>query len=159
MVVLLPAGALRALASVHSNKHAEVYQQAVSRLNQAEELVEDDPKEALDLAKESRVLFNSLQKEQAGELEKRDLSVQDMEKEAFNNKLADEMYAKGQQLEKSAAEKLAKSQEAAQQGDQQQAKKSDAESLEDLRLSLIMYVKSQIASLRNQQLIWNSLKK
>jgi hypothetical protein len=165
IVVVLPLVLVYAPnAATHSDtslqERAKVYQQAVLLLDQAEEkLSEDDPKEALGLAKEARLLFSRLHQECSTELDKQQLSFQQMEQEAYHNKMADELYLKGKQHEQTAAEKLAKSQEFAKQGDKTQAGKFEVESQDELRLSLEMYVKSQIASLRNQQLLLGFLKK
>jgi hypothetical protein len=162
---VLPLVSVYALsAKAHSDtsllERAKVYQQAVALLDQAEgKLADDDPQEAFGLAKEARSLFSRLQQECSTELDKLQLSFQQMEQEAFNNKLADELFVKGKQHEQTAAQKLAKSQELVKQGDKTQAGKLAVESQDELRLSLEMYVKSQIASLRNQQILLGFLKK
>lgn len=159
-LLLVYAPITRAHSDTSLMERAKVYQQAVLLVDQAEEnLADDDPKEALGLAKEARLLFSRLQQECSTELDKQKLSFQQMEQEAFNNKLADELFMKGKQHEQAAAEKLAKSQELMKEGDKTQAGKFEAESQAELRLSLEMYVKSQIASLRNQQLLLGFLKK
>jgi hypothetical protein len=159
-LILVYAPSAKAHSDTSLLERAKVYQQAVGLLDQAEaKLADDEPKEAFGLAKEARSLFSRLHQECATELDKQQLSFQQMEQEAYNNKMADELYLKGKQHEQTAAQKLAKSQELAKQGDKTQAGKFDVESQDELRLSLEMYVKSQIASLRNQQMLLGFLKK
>lgn len=135
------------------------YQQAVSLLNQAEQTLSQDPEKALALTKQAGALFNGLQKELATVLRGRELNPTQVSQESRNKQIAQELYDQGQKLEKSAEAKLAQSEALSRSAQTDEAQRYAGEAHAEYQRALSLYVKSQLASLRNQQMIFDFLRK
>jgi hypothetical protein len=113
---------------------ADVYAQAVALLEQAQQQVTTgNPSAALALVKQSNELFTRLQKECAAALAERQLSPQDDQQLAINQKLAADAQAQADRLIETAAAKK---------------KRGQARTLS---------IKAAIYALRNQQIIFRFL--
>jgi len=134
---------------------ASVYAQAVALLEQAEQQVAaGNPSAALAQVKQSNELFTRLQKDYAAALAERQLSSQDSQQLAINQKLAGDAQAQADRLIETAAVKKQRGQELQAQG---QAEAGDAalrESREEYLQAQILSIKSAIYALRNQQIIF-----
>lgn len=135
------------------------FEKAVQALQKAEQLVADNPEAALAAAKEARLLFRDLQKELAEALNQNQLTDAQLEQEDLNTKLADDLYKKGEIFHKAAKEKLARSQELESQGDTAAAQNLAGVAQIEGRLALQNFVRSEIYSLKNQQLVFAILLK
>jgi hypothetical protein len=149
----LPAGA----QSVATPKAQ--YEKAVQALQKAEQQVAEDPEAALASAKEARLIFKSLQKEMADKLYQYQLTDAQLEQEELNMKVADDLYKKGEIFHKSSKEKLARSQELESAGDAAAAQNLSGVAQIEGRLALQNFVRSEIFSLKNQQLVFDTLLK
>jgi hypothetical protein len=149
----LPAGA-QGVATPKAN-----YEKAVQALQKAEQQVADDPEAALASAKEARLIFKSLQKEMAEKLYQNQLTDAQLEQEELNMKVADDLFKKGEIFQKSSKEKLARSQELESQGDTTAAQNLEGVAQIEGRLALQNFVRSEIFSLKNQQMIFESVLK
>ena len=134
-------------------------EQAVQALQKAEQQVANEPEAALASAKEARQIFKSLQKEMADKLYKNQLTDAQLEQEELNLKVADDLFKKGEIFKKSSKEKLARSQELESQGDTTAAQNLEGVAQIEGRLALQNFVKSEIFSLKNQQMVFESLLK
>jgi hypothetical protein len=132
---------------------------AVQALQTAEQTVADDPEAALGSAKEARLLFKTLQKDLAAKLADNHLTDAQLEQEELNLRLADDLYKKGEIFAKSAKEKLARSKELEDQGDASAAQNLEGVAQIEGRLALQNFVRSEIFSLKNQQLVFESVLK
>lgn len=153
LIWVIPASAQEA-----ANPKAN-FEKAVQALQKAEQLVNDDPEAALGAAKEARLLFKNLQKEMADKLYQNQLSDAQLEQEDLNMKVADDLYKKGEIFHKSAKEKLARSQELESQGDATAAQNIAGVAQIEGRLALQNFVRSEIFSLKNQQMVFETLLK
>ena len=133
--------------------------QAVQALQKAEQLVASEPVAALAAAKEARQIFKTLQKEMAEKLYQNQLTDAQLEQEELNMKVADDLFKKGEIFQKSAKEKLARSQELESQGDTTAAQNLEGVAQIEGRLALQNFVRSEIFSLKNQQMIFESFLK
>ena len=133
--------------------------QAVQALQKAEQLVANEPEAALAAAKEARQLFKTLQRDMAEKLYQNQLTDAQLEQEELNMKVADDLFKKGEIFQKSAKEKLARSQELVSQGDTTAAQNLEGVAQIEGRLALQNFVKSEIFSLKNQQMVFESLLK
>lgn len=133
--------------------------QAIEALQKAEQLVADDPEAALSAAKEARLLFKTLQKELAPRLAEHQLSDAQLEQEDLNSRVADDLFKKGEIFHKAAKDKLARSQELRAQGDDVGAKNLEGVAQVEGRLALQHYVRSEIFSLKNQQMVLETILK
>ncbi len=134
-------------------------EKATELLQRAEQQVANTPEAALDSAKEARLLFKTLKKDLAGKLAENELTDAQLEQEDVNTRLADDLFKKGELFHKAAKEKLARSQELAAQGDDQGAQKLEGVAQIEGRLALQHYVRSEIYSLKNQQMVFQSILK
>jgi hypothetical protein len=112
--------------------------------------------EAKALLKESNSLFTILLKECGPQQKERTLTPQEAQQETVNKKLAADSLASAERLEKSAAEKLKKSEQAAQR---ELAVKYAREAKAESEQAQIRSIKAGIYSLRNQQMIFRFLAK
>jgi len=139
-------------------EQAKVYAQAVALLEQAQQQVTAaNPSAALALVKQSNELFTRLQKESAAVLAERQVSPQDDQQLAINQKLAGDAQAQADRLIETAAAKKKRGQELQAQG---QAEAGDAalrESREEYLQARTLSIKSAIYALRNQQIIFRFL--
>ena len=107
--------------------------------------------------KQTNELFTRLQKECAAALAERQLSPQDDQQLAINQKLAADAQAQADRLIETAAAKKKRGQELQAQG---QAEAGDAalrESREEYLQAQTLSIKSAIYALRNQQIIFRFL--
>jgi hypothetical protein len=134
---------------------ANPYRRAVAHLDQAEqELTAGNLSVALSLVKQSNALFTGFQKDSAAKLAERELSSQESQQLAINQKLATEAQGKADDLLKTAA---AKKKQAAELRDQGKADAGDAaerESKDQYLQAQTLSIKSAIYALRNQQIIF-----
>ena len=137
--------------------HAILYKRAVSLLDKAEKkLAGKYTAEAKALVKESNSLFTILLKE-CGPLQKdRTLTPQEEQQEGVNKKLAADELAQAERLEKSATEKLKKSDQL--EGSQRELSlKYAREAKFEFELAQTHSIKAGIYALRNQQMIFRFL--
>jgi hypothetical protein len=135
--------------------HAILYKRAVGLLDKAEKkLAAKYTAEAKSLLKEANSLFTILVKECGPEQKARTLTSQEEQQEAVNKKLAADELAQADRLEKSAAEKLKKSEQTAQK---ELAVKYAREAKGEFELAQVRSIKAGIYSLRNQQMIFRFL--
>ena len=135
------------------------YQQAISLMDQAELTLSQDPEKALNLTKEAGKLFDSLQKELGPALRDRNLNPEQVSLESRQQKTAQDLYEQGQKLEKSADARLAQSEALSKAGQTDEGQKYAGEAHAEYQRALGLYVRSQLISLRNQQMIFDFLKK
>ena len=145
-------------ATPASPEQANHYRQAVSLLEQAEaQLTAANLSAALSLVKQSNEKFTLLQKECAAVLAERQLSSQEAQQLAINQKLAADAQAQADQLLSTAAAKKKEGQELQARG---QAEAGDAalrEAGKGYLQSQTLSIKSAIYALRNQQIIFRFL--
>jgi hypothetical protein len=135
------------------------FEKATQALQRAEQQVADNPEAALSSAKEARQLFKTLQKDLAAKLAENQLTDAQLEQEDLNTRMADDLYKKGEIFHKSVKEKLARSQELADQGDTPAAQNLEGVAQIEGRLALQHFVRSEIFSLKNQQMVFESILK
>jgi hypothetical protein len=132
---------------------------ATELLQKGEQQVADTPEAALDSVKEARLLLKSLKQDLAAKLAATQLTEAQLEQEDLNNRLAEDLFKKGELFHKNAKEKLARSKELADQGDNQAAQNLEGVAQIENRLALQNYVRSEIYSLRNQQMVFQTILK
>jgi hypothetical protein len=137
--------------------HAILYKRAVTLLDKAEKkLAAKYTAEAKALLKESNSLFTILLKECGPEQKERNLTSQEEQQERVNKKLAADELAQAVRLEKSATEKLKKS-------DQVEATQRELsvryarEAKSEYERAQVRSLRAIIYSLRNQQMIFRFL--
>jgi hypothetical protein len=135
------------------------FEKAKQSLQKAEQLVADDPEAALSSAKEARLLFKTLQKDLAARLNQYQLTDAQLEQEELNTKVADDLYKKGELFHKTTKEKLARVQELRSRGDDTAAQNLEGVAQIEARLALQNFVRSEIFSLKNQQMVFESVLK
>ena len=135
------------------------FEKAIQALQKAEQQVAEDPEAALASAKEARLIFKNLQKEMADKLNQNQLTDAQLEQEELNMKVADDLYKKGEIFHKSAKEKIARSQELESQGDAAAAQNLAGVAQIEGRLALQNFVRSEIFSLKNQQMVFETIMK
>jgi hypothetical protein len=141
-----------------SPDHAILYKRAVSLLDQAQQkLKAGDLAEAKALVKQSNSLFTILKKEYATVLTERELSPQEDQQLAINQKLADDTRVQADRLMEASAAKDKKAQELEAQGQEVESKASYRQSKDEYNRAQSLYVKSALQALRNQQQIFRFL--
>jgi len=141
-----------------SPDHAILYRRAVGFLDQAEQkLKAGDLAAAKSLVKQSNSLFTLLKNEYATVLAERELSPQEDEQLAINQKLADDTHAQADRLMATAAAQEKKAQELEAQGREAEAKASYRQSRDGYNRAQNLYVRSELHALRNQQRIFRFL--
>jgi hypothetical protein len=141
-----------------SKDHTILYQRAVGFLDQAEQkLKAGDLTAAKAQVKQSNALFTLLQKEYASRLAERELSPQEDEQLAINQKLANDTHAQADGLMATAAAQEKKAHELETQGREADSKASYRQSRDGYNQAQNLYVKSELYSLRNQQRIFRFL--
>ena len=95
----------------------------------------------------------------AAKLADNHLTDAQLEQEELNLRLADDLFKKGEIFAKSAKEKLTRSQELETQGDTAAAQNLDGVARIEGRLALQNFVRSEIFSLKNQQMVFESILK
>ncbi len=147
-LVLALVGTGWAAKPTFSPDHAILYKRAVGLLDQAQQkLRTGDLAGAKALVKQSNSLFTLLKKEYAGALTDRELSPQEDQQLAINQRLADDTRAQADRL-MAAAAKDKKAQE---------LEASYRQSRDEYNQAQSLYVKSALQALRNQQMIFRFL--
>jgi len=137
---------------------ANPYRQAVTLLDQAEqELNAKNLSAALSLVKQTNTIFTSLQKESAAKLAERELSSQESQQLAINQKLANEAQAQADPLLETAAAKKKQAEELRTKGQAEAGDAAERESKDQYLQAQALSIKSAIYSLRNQQIIFRFL--
>jgi hypothetical protein len=137
---------------------ANPYRQAVAHLDQAEQqLTAKNLSAALTLVKQSNEIFTRLQKDSAAKLAERELSAQESQQLAINQKLAVEAQDKADDLLKTAAAKKKQAEELRTKGQAEAGDAAERESKEQYLQAQTLSIKSAIYALRNQQIIFRFL--
>ena len=137
---------------------ANPYRQAVAHLDQAEQqLTAKNLSAALSLVKQTNAIFTSLQKDSAAKLTERELSSQESQQLAINQKLATEAQAKADDLLVTAAAKKKQAEELRNKGQAEAGDAAERESKEQYLQAQTLSIKSAIYALRNQQIIFRFL--
>ena len=137
---------------------ANPYRQAVALLDQAEqELTAKNLSAALSLVKQTNAIFTRLQKESAAKLAEHQLTSQESQQLAINQKLAEEAQAKADGLLETASAKKKQAMELRAQGQAEAGDAAERESKEQYLQVQTLSIKSAIYALRNQQIIFRFL--
>jgi hypothetical protein len=145
-------------ATPPASEPAKAYAQAVSLLEQAQQqLTENNLPVALSLVKQSNSLFTSLQKESAAKLAERELSSQESQQLAINQKLGEEAQAKADSFLPTATAKKKQAEELRAKGQAEAADAAERESKDQYLQVQTFSIKSAIYALRNQQIIFRFL--
>jgi hypothetical protein len=145
-------------AKPSSPDHAILYRRAVGLLDQVQQNLKDgDLAAAKSAVKQSNSLFTLLQKEYASVLAERELSPQEDQQLAINQKLADDTHAQADRLMATAAAQEKKAQGLEAQGQEADSKASYRQSKDGYNRAQNLYVRSGLYALRNQQLIFRFL--
>ena len=137
---------------------ATLYRQAVTLLDQAEqELNAKNLSTALSLVKQTNAIFTRLQKESAAKLAERQLTSQESQQLAINQKLAEEAQAKADGLFPTAAAKKKEAEELRNKGQAEAGDAAERESKEQYLQAQTLSIKSATYALRNQQIIFRFL--
>jgi hypothetical protein len=137
---------------------ANPYRQAVAYLDQAEQqLTAENLSAALALVKQSNEIFTRLQKESAAKLAERELSSQESQQLAINQKLGEEAQAKADRLLETAAAKKKQAADLRAQGQAEAGDAAERESRDQYLQAQKLSIKSAIYALRNQQTIFRFL--
>jgi hypothetical protein len=137
---------------------ANPYRQAVEHLEQAEQqLTAGNPSAALSLVKQSNALFTGLQKDSAAKLAEREISAQESQQLAINQKLANEVQTKADEILKSAAAKKKEAEELRGKGQTEAGDAAERESRDQYLQAQTLSIKAAIYALRNQQIIFRFL--
>jgi hypothetical protein len=135
---------------------ATLYTRAVALLDQAQQqLTAGNLPAALALVKQSNQLFTLLQKKSAAALGERQLSRQDEQQLAINEKLATDAQAQADRLLEAAAAKKKQAMETP--GQTEAAETALRESREGYLQSQTLSIKAAMYALRNQQIIFRFL--
>ncbi|HLD48529.1 MAG TPA: hypothetical protein VJA64_11945, partial [Desulfobaccales bacterium] len=127
-------------------------------LDQAEqELNAKNLSAALSLVKQTNAIFTNLQKESAAKLAERELSAQESQQLAINQKLATEAQTKADGLLATAAAKKKQAEELRNKGPAEAGDAAERESREQYLQAQTLSIKSAIYALRNQQIIFRFL--
>jgi hypothetical protein len=137
---------------------AKDYQQAVSLLEEAQQQLEaKNLSGALSLVKQSNALFTQLQKESAAKLAEHELSSQESQQLAINQKLATDSQGKADSLLETAGAKKKQAAELRAQGKAEEGDAAERESKEQYLQAQTLSIKAAIYALRNQQIIFRFL--
>lgn len=139
--------------------HQAKLQQAVVLMQQAEKLLVDDTPQALGKLKEARQLFKQLQQDLAGPLTTIYLTPPQLEQEAANNRVAEDLYHTGKRLEAAAQEKQERARQLLAQGNKTAATNLADEAENELKLAFQNYCRAELYSLKNQQLVFETVLK
>jgi len=141
-----------------SPDHAILYGRAASLLDQAQQkLNTGNLSMAKSQAKEANSLFTILKNEYASVLTERELTPQEEQQLAINQKLAADAHAQADRLMATAAAQDKKAQELEAQGREADSKASYRQSKDEYNRAQSLYIKSSIYTLRNQQRIFRFL--
>jgi len=157
-LTLALAGAGRAQTAAPPAPDANPYRQAVAHLEEAEQqLTAGNLSTALSLVKQSNEIFTRLQKESAAKLAEHELSAQESQQLAINQKLANEAQAKADPLLETAAAKRKEAEELRNKGQEAAADAAERESRDQYLQAQTLSIKSATYALRNQQIIFRFL--
>ena len=138
--------------------HAILYGRAVSLLDQAQQQLNvGNISGAKAQAKEANSLFTLLKNEYASKLAEHELSPQEEQQLAVNQKLAADTQAQADRLMETAAAQDKKGQELETQGREEASKASYRQSKDGYNRAQGLYVRSAIYALRNQQMLFRFL--
>jgi len=154
-LILALVGAGWAQTATPPAPDANPYRQAVAYLDQAEQqLTSGHLPAALAQVKKSNELFTRFQKDSSAKLAKRELSSQESQQLAINQKLAVEAQGKADDLLKTAAAKKKQATELRDQGKAEAGDAAERESKDQYLQAQNLSIKSAIYALRNQQIIF-----
>jgi hypothetical protein len=137
---------------------AKDYRQAVSLLEEAQQQLEaKNLSGALSLVKQTNALFTLLQKESAAKLADHELSSQESQQLAINQKLATDSQSQADRLLETAGVKKKQAEELRAQGKAEAGDAAERESKEQYLQAQTLSIKSAIYALRNQQIIFRFL--
>jgi len=135
-----------------------LYRQAVALLEQADQqLTAENLSVALSLVKQCNEIFTRLQKESAAKLAERQLSSQESQQLAINQKLGEEAQAKADGFLPTATAKKKQAEELRAQGQAEAGDAAERESREQYLQVQKFSIKSAIYALRNQEIIFRFL--
>ena len=158
ILALALAGAGWSQTAATPAPNASPYRQAVGLLDQAEqELTAKNLASALSLVKQTNAIFTSLQKESAAKLAERELSAQESQQLAINQKLATEAQNQADGLLVTAAAKKKQAEELRTKGQAEAGDAAERESKDQYLQAQTLSIKSAIYALRNQQIIFRFL--
>jgi hypothetical protein len=158
LLLVLAAPGWAQTAAPPSAELVSLYRQAVSLLDQAEKhMTEKNLSGALAQVKQANELFTRLQKESAAALAERELSPQDSQQLAINQKLAGEAQAQADALLETAAAKGKQARELKAQGKVEAGDAAYQASRDEYLQAQNLSIKSAIYALRNQQIIFRFL--
>ena len=141
-----------------SPDHAILYKRAVSLLDQAQQqLNAGNLSAAKSQAKEANSLFTLLKNQYASVLAEHELTPQEEQQLAINQKLASDAQAQADRLMATAAAQDKKAQDLEAQGREADSKASYRQSRDEYNRAQNLYIKSSIYALRNQQRIFRFL--
>jgi hypothetical protein len=157
-LTLVGAGWAQTAKPTFSPDHAILYKRAVGLLDRAQQkLKAGDLARAKALVKQSNSLFTLLKKEYAGALTDRELSPQEDQQLAINQKLANDIRAQADHLMATATAQDKKAQEFEAQGREADSKAAYRQSKDEYNQAQSLYVRSALQALRNQQMIFGFL--
>jgi hypothetical protein len=137
---------------------AKDYRQAVSLLEEAQQQLDaKNLSGALSLVKQSNAIFTRLQQESAAKLAEHELSSQESQQLAINQKLATETQSQADKLLESAAAKKKQAMELRAQGKAEESDAAERESKEQYLQAQTLSIKAAIYALHNQQIIFRFL--
>ena len=141
-----------------SSDHAILYKRAVSLLDQAQQkLNTGNIAAAKSQAKEANALFTLLKNQYASVLAEHELTPQEEQQLAINQKLASDAHAQADRLMATATDKDKKAQELESQGREADSKAFYRQSKDEYDRAQNLYIKSSLYALRNQQRIFRFL--
>jgi hypothetical protein len=145
-------------AAPPASEPAKDYRQAVSLLEEAQQQLDaKNLSVALSLVKQSNALFTRLQKESAAKLAERELSSQESQQLAINQKLATDAQAQADRLLEAAGAKKKQAEELRAQKQAEAGNVAERESKEQYQQAQTLSIKAAIYALRNQQIIFRFL--
>jgi hypothetical protein len=157
-LILSLVGAGWAQTATPTAPDANSYRQAVSLLEQAEQQLDaGNLPVALSLVKQSNALFTRFQTESAAKLAERELSAQESQQLAINQKLGEEAQAKADGVLPAAAAKKKQAEELRAKGQAEAGDAAERESRDQYLQVQKFSIKSAIYALRNQQIIFRFL--
>ncbi len=140
--------------------HAIIYKRAVSLLDSAEKKLNAKyTAEAKTLLKEANALFTILTKECGPTQAERLLTEKELQQEAINKKLSDDALAASERLLKTAADKEKQAEQLERQGNHDASLALQRQAKAEYELAHLQAVKAQLYALRNQQMIFQYLRK
>jgi hypothetical protein len=157
-LLTLASAAWAQTAKPASPDHAILYKRAVSLLDQAQQkLTAGNLAAAKSQAKEANSLFTILKNQYATVLTERELTPQEEEQLAINQKLAADAHTQADRLMATAAAQDKKAQELEVRGQEAASQASYRQSRDEYNRAQNLYIKSSIYALRNQQRLFRFL--